>query len=127
MNPGEFLYLRLLLDIHAPLKIREFYPDMALAGTEMIDDKEAVVLSVKTPEGLCTTLSFDKKTGLLLRAGDIYFEDYRDAGQVKRPYRIIMNNGTDESHPRLLMQVREILHDQDTDDSFFQNRYACWL
>lgn len=119
MKAGELLYLRLLLDVHAPLRIREFYPVMALSGYEMIGDSQAVVLSATTPEGLTTELSFDRGTGLLLRAGQIYFEDYREAGTVKRPYRIIMDEVKDESRLRLVMQVSEISHDPEIDDSYF--------
>ena len=119
IKPDEFLYLRLLLDVHAPLRLREFFPDMILAGSEMTGDKDAVILAAKSPEGLETELYFDIETGLLLRAGDIYFEDYRDAGKVKRPYRIIMGNGADENHLRLSMQITEIKHDQNMDNSYF--------
>lgn len=119
LKPEDFLYLRLLLDIHAPLRIREFYPEMVFAGSEMIGDKHTLILAVKSEEGLSTELSFDEETGFLLRAGEMYFEDYKDAGKIKRPYRILMGNGSDENNPRLVMQVREITHDQDIDDSYF--------
>jgi len=119
LKPEDFLYLRMLLDIHAPLRIREFYPEMVIAGSEMVGDRHAVILAAKSREGLNTELSFDKETGLLLRAGEMYFEDYRDVGKVKRPYRILLGDGSDENNPRLVMRFMKISHDQDIDDSYF--------
>jgi len=85
ISPEELLYLGLVLDPHAPVRLREIFPEMKLQGSEKIGNSEASTILAKSHAGLSVELSFDDETGLLLRAGDIYFEDYRKTGQVTRP------------------------------------------
>lgn len=120
MNLKQRLDLQLMLDVLAPLRLQEFYPVMRTMGSEKIGEREAAIVLGTSQEGVSTELAFDLETGLLLRAGEIFFEDYRDIGPVKRPFRIILGKGEGEFHPRIIMQFTQILHDVEADDSLFQ-------
>jgi hypothetical protein len=126
LPPQKWLELTLLLDIQAPLKLKSLFPRMTLKGPEKIGQKEAVVLSAVSGEGFGTELAFDGATGLLLRAGDLFFEDYRDVGKVKRPFLVLFGKDSGPNPLRLKMQVSEIRQDIDVNESVFM-RPACSL
>jgi hypothetical protein len=126
MPPQERLELVLLLDIQAPLKLEELFPEMTVKGSEKIGEREAVVLSVVSADGFCWELAFDSATGLLLQAGDLFFEDYRDVGRVKRPFLITFGKAQGPDPLRLKMQVAEVRQNIEVDESLFL-RPACAL
>jgi len=119
MSPRKRMDMQLLFDVQAPLKIHEFYPEMKITGSETVGDREATTVRAQSLEGFIVELAFDRETGLLLRAGDIGFEDYRDVGQVKRPFRILLGKNQEGQHRQMIMQFTEIRHDIDADDSLF--------
>lgn len=119
MSPRQQVDMQLLFDVQAPLKMHEFYPEMNITGSETVNNREATTVRAQSPEGFITELAFDRETGLLLRAGDIGFEDYRDVGQVKRPFRILLGKNQDGRHRQMIMQFTEIRHDIEADDSLF--------
>lgn len=120
ISPEEFVYFTLIFDPLMPLRIREFFPEMTFKGSEEIDSSEASVILAKSSEDIYVELAFDNETGLLLRAGDVYFEDYRKAGKLTRPYRILLGNKAGEDHPQMVMRYSEICHNIDIDDSIFE-------
>lgn len=126
MPPQERLELALLLDIQAPLKLEQLFPEMKVKGSEKIGEREAVVLSAVSGQGFRRELAFDSATGLLLRAGDLFFEDYRDVGKVKRPFLITFGKGQGPDPLRLIMKVSEVRQDIEVDESLFL-RPACAL
>ena len=126
LPPEEQLELVLLLDIQTPLNLERLFPEMMVKGSERIGEREAVVLSVVSEEGVDSELAFDKVTGLLLRAGDLFFENYRDVGKAKRPFLISFGKDRGQDTLRLQMQVLEIRQDVDVDDSIF-SKPACPL
>jgi len=119
LPPEERLDLVLLLDIQAPLKLEQLFPEMTVKGSERIGEREAVVLAAVSGEGVGSELAFDKATGLLLRAGDLFFGDYRDAGKVKRPFLVFFGKDEGQDSLRLKMQVSEIRQGVDIDDTIF--------
>ena len=120
MDPQQRLNLQLMLDPQAPLKLCEWFPRMEIRETETLGEKETVLVLASTAEGWETELAFDCETGLLLRAGNVRFEDYREAGSVKRPFRIILGEDQGEEHLRMIMEFSETKHNVDIDDSIFQ-------
>jgi hypothetical protein len=120
LSPRQRLDLQLLLDFQAPLNIRKYLPGLAVKGSEKVGDREATTLKASSLAGIEIELAFDKETGLLLRAGDIVFEDYRDVGGVKRPFKILLGKDDGEKHLRMQIQFSEIRHDLEVDDSLFQ-------
>jgi hypothetical protein len=126
LPPEEKFELVLLFDIQAPLKLERLFPGMTVKGSEKIGQREAVVLSAVSREGFGSELAFDSATGLLLRAGDLFFEDYRNVGKVKRPFLVLFGKDSGRDPLRLKMQVSEIRQDIDVDESVFM-RPACSL
>ncbi len=120
MNPGQLLDLQLLLDVQAPLRMREFFPDMVAKGSEKIGAAEVTTILAKSRQGISVELDFDRETGFLLRAGDIFFEDYRSIGDVKRPFKIILGRDEGEAHLKMTMELLDIKQNLDVDDSLFE-------
>jgi len=126
MSPRQRLDLQLMLDIQAPLNIQKYYPVMAIKGSEKVSDREAVTVLATAQDGFDTELAFDSETGLLVRVGEIFFEDYRDVGSVKRPFRILLGREKEGKHLQLKIQFSEIQHNLEADDSQFEQP-ACAL
>jgi len=120
MKPGQLLDMRLIFDVRAPLKIRELFPDLTVTGAEKIGERGAVTISARSRQGIGTELAFDTETGLLLRAGKIFFNDYRTVGAVKRPYAILLGRDEGEAHMQMKMEFSDIRQNLDVDDSLFE-------
>jgi hypothetical protein len=83
-----------------PLKLKEIYKEMTVAGADKINDKEVYAVRATTQAGKRERLFFDKQTGLLVRryaaaptaigvfAFQVDYEDYRAVEGVKIPYLI---------------------------------------
>jgi hypothetical protein len=121
LPPAERLELALLLDPQMPRKLGQIFPDMSVKGDERIGEKDAVVIAATTADGVCLELAFDRASGLLLRAGDLFFEDYRDIGKVKRPYTVWLGADAGRDSLRLKMQFAEIRQNADLDEAIFAN------
>jgi len=122
----ERVDLRIMFDLSLPLRIRDLFPDMKVQGVEKVGDRDAVVIRARTREGIETDLLFDRESGLLVRAGDLSFEDYRPAGSVKRPYRIFIGEDPAGNSVRLRMDVADIAQNVEVEGSLF-SRPACTL
>jgi hypothetical protein len=120
------LDLELLLDVHAPLRLREFFPEMSLKGTEKRGGQEVVLIQATSRDGEETDLVFDQGSGLLLGAGELVFEDYRPVGKVKRPHRVYIGDDPAGLSLRLRMDVTEIVQNVPVEDGAFR-RPACVL
>jgi hypothetical protein len=126
MSSRQRLDLELLLDVQAPLKIQRIFPEMTIKGPDKVGDREATAVAATSKDGFQTELAFDNKTGLLVRAGVMVFEDYRDVGPVKRPFRILLGRDEGEKHLRMKMEFSEIRHDLEVDGAKFRQP-ACVL
>ena len=83
-----------------PLRLKEIYAQMAVAGSDKIGDKEVWVVRATTASGGRDRLFFDKQTGLLLRRAtfsptvlgffpyQVDYDDYRTVDGVKIPYLV---------------------------------------
>ncbi|MBN1273866.1 MAG: DUF3471 domain-containing protein [Candidatus Aminicenantes bacterium] len=120
MNPRQRLDFQLLLDVHAPLNIQHIFPRMTVQGSGNVGGEEMIMVLAVSRDGIQTELAFDKQTGLLLKAGEMLFEDYRDVGLVKRPFKIILGKNEEEEHKRMVLEFSEIQHNEKVDDSLFQ-------
>ncbi|MFC1540387.1 hypothetical protein ACFL41_02715, partial [Gemmatimonadota bacterium] len=112
MDPGQARDLQLLFATGSPLYLRELYPDLSVGGTEQVGERNATVLRARSTDGTITELAFDSENGLLLRVGEIFLEDYREIGNVTRPFRLRLGE-------MLQLQLTEIQHDLAVDDSLF--------
>lgn len=85
-------------DLRGDLRLRELYPDMAVAGREKVGDRDAYVIVSRVSDKKLERLYFDARTGLLLRIAattetplarlpeETVFEDYREVDGVKIPF-----------------------------------------
>ena len=119
MDPRQTLDLQLLLDVQAPLRLRELFPKMSLRGIERTGEMDVAVVDAESRDGIRTELAFDRSSGLLLRADRTSFSDYRPVGEVRRPFKVRLGDN-------LEMQFLEIRHDMEVDGSLFR-RPACVL
>ncbi|OGU56781.1 MAG: hypothetical protein A2V66_00230 [Ignavibacteria bacterium RBG_13_36_8] len=120
MPLDQFEDMQLLFGVHSPLKLKKLYPVMTLKRKEKIGEKEVITIIAKSLNGNSTELAFEIETGLLARVGDIFFEDYRDIGNIKRPFRILLGRDQGEEHKQMKIQFTEILLDQDVDEAVFE-------
>lgn len=123
MSPQQQQEMRMLMDFQFPLFIQKLYPRMMVTGTETIGKNEAYTVLATSPEGYIADFAFDKKTGLLFRAGRVTFEDYRSVGDVKRPFRIILGKEDEEGekHLPMKMEFTDTQHNLPVDDAQFQS------
>jgi len=111
--------LAVLLDIRMPLKLRDYFPEMKIKGSEKINGIETTVIAVTATDGFQSEMAFDVSSGLMLRFGDLFFEDYRAAGEVKRPFTVFFGKDAGHDPLRLKMQVSEFQQDVDIDETIF--------
>ena len=78
MDPRQRLDFQLIADFQSPFDLRKLFPEMTVTGSDTADGRELVVVSARSVDDMTTDLAFDKETGLLIRAGAIRFQDYRD-------------------------------------------------
>ncbi len=120
LSEAERLDLQILFDIQAPIKLGEIYPEMTIKGSSPSSEGDVVTILATSKEGIEKELVFDVKTGLLVRAGDIYFEDYRPEGKLNLPHRIFIGDANDENQLRLKMEISEVEFEPQVDDSVFE-------
>jgi hypothetical protein len=126
MTGAERLDLEIVLDVALPLRIRELFPEMVIKGIEKRDGRDVVVIRARSREGIEADLEFEQETGLLVKAGDVVLEDYRPAGNVKRPHRILIGDDPGGNSLQLRMEVTEIVSNATVEDSIF-SRPVCTL
>jgi hypothetical protein len=120
MSERQRLDLQLLLDVQAPLRLGALFPELAVAGTETVGDREAYTVHAVSAGGARTELAFDRETGLLLRAGGMLLEDYREVDGVTRPHRVRLGESDEESHLAMTLEFTETRHGEAVDGSQFR-------
>ena len=111
----EKLDLQILTDYQMPIKLKCIFPQMNIKPDT---SNENIIINAVTAGGIERELEFDKNTGLLFRAGDIYFASYKEIDGVKLPEIIYIgeNNGVSL---RLRMEIKETVFNKKIDDSVF--------
>jgi hypothetical protein len=120
MPPEIRRELEIALDVQFPLKLVAQYPEMAITGTAKIGEKEATLVSARSRGNLRIEFAFDRESGMLLRAGNLLFEDYRQVGKVKRPFVIFFGRNDGQDSLRLKMLIAEVRHDAAADGAVFR-------
>ncbi len=102
MHGGEVDGARIDADLHFPLHIEKICGDLRVEDATRVGEREAYVVSCANSGALSVDLYFDKDTKLLVRMvryqesalgripTQIDYDDYRDAGAVKIPFRRII-------------------------------------
>ena len=110
-------------DFHRELRFRELNPGLAVIGKEKVGEREAFVLQPRSLGAAGEKSYFDVLTGLLLRKGRVYYDDYREVDGVKLPFKTI-----DESANGFGVVVRlsEIKHNVVIDPTKFIENPDCF-
>jgi photosynthetic reaction center cytochrome c subunit len=121
-------------DFYEPLRLKEQYAKLEVAGVHTINGREAYVVVGHLDDDLPERLYFDTTTGLLLRratalpttAGEspfqIDYDDYRDTGSgVKIPFVIRMTPASPRTElvPQSMIRVVTVQDNIAIDDSKF--------
>ena len=129
----ELARAKIEADLRREIRLKELYPDLRSAGTEMLNGEEVHVLEAKPSATSKERLSFSAKTGLLVRQqADFQNKDgqqvtvetdlsgYRDVDGIKYPHTQKINvlaNG--QPFFNLVLTVKEIKHNETIDDARF--------
>jgi carboxyl-terminal processing protease len=110
-------------DFHRELHLRKLNPGLIVIGKEKLGNSEAFVLQSLSSPGAGEKWYFDTTTGLLLRKGNISYDDYREVDGVKLPFKV-----TDDSSYGFGVVVRlsEIKHNVAIDQSKFVEYPDCF-
>ncbi|MFC1492732.1 hypothetical protein ACFL6O_02135 [candidate division KSB1 bacterium] len=119
MSMGQILDFQMLMNIQSPSNMKELFSKMRIVGKNKIEAAETIIILASVNENLSRELEFDCESGLLLRAGDIYIEDYRSVGEIKRPFRIRLGEKSDD-HYQMVMQIDEIQQNVEIDSDVFK-------
>lgn len=114
MSPQELPEMETFLDFRLPLKLDGMRAAMNVTAKEKMGQSEVYVVEVSPKQGRRRLLAFDVQTGLLALADTVLFEDYREVGGVKLPFRVKLHGGG------IAVQFTEIAHDVPIGDERFE-------
>lgn len=127
LTGAELERVRLEADFHRPLKWRELYAAIELAGIQQVAGRAAYVLRLTPRRGKPALHFYDAESFLLIRQdlsqqtarGSVevraWLSDYRDADGIRTPFRI------EQELPgaKVVIQFSEIRNNVPLDDSLF--------
>jgi carboxyl-terminal processing protease len=99
-------------------RLRELYPSPKLLGKEKVEGKDTYVVQMGPEKWF-----FDAESGLLLRRGSTYYDDYRLVDGVRLPFRIREGAFTGVG---IIYQLTEIKHNVKIDDAKFAEYPSCF-
>jgi carboxyl-terminal processing protease len=104
------------------LRFKELNPGLVLIGKDKVGEREAYVLHSFSSR-VFEKWYFDALTGLLLRKGNTYYDDYREVDGIKLPFKV-----TDDSSYGFGVVVRlsEIKHNVPIDQAKFAEFPDCF-
>lgn len=102
-------------------KIKLLYPEWEYKGDDKVAGRLVHVLQATTSP--LSRYYFDAETGLLLRQGNTYFEDYREVDGVKLPFTIREDSLLGLS---FVYKITEIKHNVPIDDAKFAPYPSCF-
>ena len=127
-SPQEIAELEREADAYSASKIREFFDTLKLENKAWLSGRNVNVIEGKPAKGPAEKLYFDVENGLLLRWDmarrrqdrtvfvKIHFDDYRDVGGVKLPYKLRFAF----EQFNFNVQVDEVEHNIPIDDAIFK-------
>ena len=126
--PQEIAELEREADAYSASKIREFFETMKLENKAWLSGKDVYVIEGKPAKGPAEKLFFDIENGLLVRWDmarrrqdrtvfvKIHFDDYRDVGGVKLPFKLRFAF----EQFNFNVQLEEVEHNIPIDDAIFK-------
>ena len=107
--------------VDQPTSLKEMSPVLRLTGVEKLDSREVYVLQGPAPN---LKLYFDAQTGLLLRKGNIYYEDYREVDGVRLPFSIREDSLLGFT---FVYKITDVKHNVPIDDAKFAPYPSCFI
>lgn len=127
--PQEIAELEREADAYSATKIREFFDTLKLEHKAWLSGKDVYVIEGKPAKGPAEKLFFDVENGLLVRWDmarkrpdrgtvfvKIHFDDYRDVGGVKLPFKLRFAF----EQFNFNVQLEEVEHNIPIDDAIFR-------
>ena len=114
MSPQEQPELESFLDFQLPLELDGMRAAMTVRAKEKMGQNEVYVIETSPAQSRRRTLAFDAQTGLLALADTVLFEDYREVGGLKLPFRVKLHGG------EIAVQFTGIEHDVPIGDERFE-------
>ena len=101
-----------------PAKLRELFPSAVLIGKEKLGGKDVYVVRLGLEKWY-----FDAEGGLLLRKGNMYYDDYREVDGIKLPFKL-----RDEvlASAGIIYKLTEIKHNVKIDEAKFMTYPSCF-
>jgi carboxyl-terminal processing protease len=99
-------------------KLKELFPSAVLIGKEKLGDKDVYLVRIGFESWY-----FDAEGGLLLRKGNVYYDDYREVDGIKLPFKM-----RDEvlASAGIIYQLTEIKHNVKIDEAKFMAYPSCF-
>jgi C-terminal peptidase prc len=114
--------LRRDFDFHKITKYRELYAEMIYRGPLDSTQGKVEILEVVTPDGHRDELHFDARTGLLVYGGGTQLSDYRQVGDVKIPFLMVMPMAGLE----IKIQLEQVSHNVQLSADAFAEPQSCF-
>lgn len=108
---------------HRELSLLRQVRSLRYEGKQKVGDTDCFVLVQIAGEKVFTRLYFDIVTGLLVRQGDMYLEDYRELNGVKMPFVARQETTGGAS---TVVRLNEVRHNVVIDESKFAERSDCF-
>ncbi|HXD32704.1 MAG TPA: S41 family peptidase [Pyrinomonadaceae bacterium] len=106
---------------HRELRFKELYGDLKVVGKEKVNNRDAFIVS--SASGSDEKWYFDAETGLMLRKGNTYYEDFREVDGVKLPFKVTDNTSYGFG---VVVRLTEIKHNVPIDPSKFEETPDCF-
>ena len=118
--PPEAIRLTKDAEFHQERRLQDLSSSLSLTGKEKVGEREAFVVQSRAGD---EKWYFDIESGLLLRHGDSFFEDYREVEGFKLPFKI-----TDDATYGfgIVVRLREIKHNVAIDQTKFMEYPDCF-
>jgi hypothetical protein len=101
-----------------PAKLKEMFPSAVLLGKEKLGTKDVYVVRMGFEKWY-----FDAEGGLLLRKGNVYYEDYREVDGINLPFKL-----RDEVLPGsgIIYRLTDVKHNVQIDEAKFRMYPSCF-
>ncbi len=104
------------------LRIKELNPVMVLMGKGKVGEREVFVVAAQSSR-VQDNWYFDTVTGLLLRKGSTYYDDYREVDGVRLPFKITEDSSAGFG---VVVSLSEIKHNVAIDQAKFAEYPDCF-
>ncbi len=103
------------IDPHGGLRLDRYFKDLEVVDPEKDEGDGVYVISGRLPGGKEIRFVFDSGSGLLKKAGRLYFTDYRKVDGILIPHLVYF----DSQNARTRFRIEEVTHDAVLEEGMF--------